>query len=154
MTRASAKPGLAETTTEATRQRSERYGKPEFHRGGEASRTAGFWLVRKPLGGASGAPACSWSAPAGRPPPLRGRANGLADRARFAYALSLTLFRLRSFAYAPSEESVADVPTGGWSEPIACQSPTGARGLVGKSRLFHLRSGGDSAETMKEARFP
>ncbi len=34
----------------------------------------------------SGAPACSWNAPAGRPPPLRGRANGVANRARFAYA--------------------------------------------------------------------
>jgi len=39
-----------------------------------------------------------------------------------------------------SEEGAADVPTGGRSEPIARQGPTRARGLVGKSRLFHLRS--------------
>ena len=37
-----------------------------------------------------------------------------------------------------SEESVADVPTGGRSEPIARLGPTRPRGLVGKSRLFHL----------------
>ena len=32
------------------------------------------------------------------------------------------------------------MPTSGRSEPIARLGPTRPRGLVGKSRLFHLRS--------------
>ena len=44
------------TTTETTRQRSQRTGSPEFHRGCGASRTAGFLALRSPSEAAQARP--------------------------------------------------------------------------------------------------
>ncbi len=55
-------------------------------------------------------PACLHHASTGRPPPLRGRANGLANRARFAYA------HRACFTYAPH------TPTDHGSMPVAAAS--------------------------------
>ena len=77
----------AETTGQTTRQRSKRTGSPEFRRGCGASRTAGILALRSPSEAVPGAPACSCTTPPRHSPPHRGRANSLADRPRFAYAL-------------------------------------------------------------------
>ncbi len=81
------------TTTETTRQRSERAGSLDFRRGCGAFAHCGHLGAPQPLGGGIRRAHLLPNYASPTSTPHRGRANSLAHRPRFAYALSLIPWR-------------------------------------------------------------
>ena len=91
----------------------------------------------QPLGGGVRRARRPWTAPARRPPPLRGGANGLADRARFAYALK-SIQQAEHRGTRPDPQSQSQCSQGGEAgfrdQPLAA-----ARRSLNISSLLWLR---------------